>query len=129
LGKCSGITQAGTACKGIPIDGSQWCYAHHPDRTSERRRHGAKGGKRGGRGRPSAELARLQRHFEELAELVLSGEIERGVGAVVGQLLNGARACVRDGLAAREQEELIKRLEMLEEGLGRKNEGGGRWGA
>jgi hypothetical protein len=48
---------------------------------------------------------------------VLEGEIERGVGAVVGQLLNGARACVRDGLAAREQEELVTRLEALEEAL------------
>jgi hypothetical protein len=52
-----------------------------------------------------------------LAEDVLSGEIERGVGAVAGQLLNGARACVRDALAAREQEELIERLEALEEAL------------
>jgi hypothetical protein len=33
---------------------------------------------------------------------------------VAGQLLNGARACVRDGLAAREQEELLSRLEELE---------------
>jgi hypothetical protein len=49
--------------------------------------------------------------------MVLSGEVERGVGAVAGQLLNGARACVRDGLAAREQEELIGRLEALEEAL------------
>ncbi len=115
--KCSGITQAGTACKGIPIDGSQWCYVHHPDHAEERRRHGSRGGKRGGRGRPSVELARLQARFEELAEKVLSGEVERGVGAVVGQLLNGARACVRDGLAAREQEELIARMEQLEEAL------------
>ena len=36
------------------------------------------------------------------------------LGAVAGQLLNGARACVRDGLAAREQEELVERLEELE---------------
>ena len=115
MAKCPGITQAGTTCKGIPIDGSQWCHAHHPDRADERRRHGSKGGKRGGRGRPSAELARLQRRFEELAEGVLSGEVERGVGAVAGQLLNGARACVRDGLAAREQEDLVERLEALEE--------------
>jgi hypothetical protein len=130
LAQCSGITQAGTACKGIPIDGSQWCHAHHPDRTDERRRYGSKGGKRGGRGRPSAELARLQRRFEELAEAVLSGEVERGVGAVVGQLLNGARACVRDGQAAREQEELVARLESLEEALERKTGNGGRrWGA
>jgi hypothetical protein len=124
LAKCSGITQAGTACKGIPIDGSDYCYVHHPDRIEERRRHGSKGGKRGGRGRPSVELARLQGRFEELADKVLSGEIERGVGAVAGQLLNGARACVRDGLAAREQEELVARLESLEEQLERQQERG-----
>jgi|SRR5215203_6815726 hypothetical protein len=128
--KCSGITQAGTACKGIPIDGSQWCYVHHPDHVDERRRHGAKGGRRGGRGRPSVELARLQGRLEELADKVLAGEVERGVGAVVGQLLNGARACVRDSLAAREQEELVARLESLEEALETKTANGGRrWGA
>jgi hypothetical protein len=114
LAKCSGITQAGTACKGIPIAGSQWSYVHHPDHVAERRRYGAKGGKKGGRGRPSVELARLQARFEDLAERVLASEIERGVGAVVGQLLNGARACVRDSLAAREQEELEARIEALE---------------
>jgi type III secretion system FlhB-like substrate exporter len=49
--------------------------------------------------------------------MVLEGSVERGVGAVAGQLLNGARACVRDGLTAREQEELVERLEQLEMGL------------
>jgi hypothetical protein len=92
---------------------SEWCINHNPDHEQARRR-ASKGGKRGGRGRPSIELARLQGRFEELADKVLSGEVERGVGAVVGQLLNGARACVRDGLAAREQEELVGRLEELE---------------
>src|ERR687894_1478404 len=127
MAKCSGITQAGTTCKGIPIDGSQWCHAHHPDRMDQRRRHGYKGGKRGGRGRPSAELARLQRRFEELADMVLAGEVERAAGAVAGQLLNGARACVRDALAAREQEELVERLEVLEQSL--KNRKERTWGA
>ena len=117
MAKCSGITRAGTACKGVPIDSSQWCYVHHPDHAEERRRHGSRGGKRGGRGRPSGELARLQRRFEELADRVLDGSVERGVGAVAGQLLNGARACVRDGLAAKEQEELIERMEELEASL------------
>jgi hypothetical protein len=121
MAKCSGITRAGTACKGTPKDGSQWCYVHHPDHAEERRRHGARGGKRGGRGRPTSELARLQRRFEGLADMVLSGKVERAAGAVAGQLLNGARACVRDGLTAREQEELIARLEELESTLqGRK---------
>ena len=124
MAKCSGITQAGTACKGIPIDGSDYCYAHHPDRIEERRRHGSKGGKRGGRGRPSVELARLQGRFEDLAAKVLAGEIERGVGAVAGQLLNGARTWVRDALAAREHEEFACRLEALEEQLERQEKRG-----
>jgi hypothetical protein len=130
LAKCTGITRAGERCKGIAIDGSDYCYAHDPDRAEERRRNAHKGGKRGGRGRPSVELARLQGRFEELAEKVLSGDVERGIGAVVGQLLNGARSCVRDALSAREQEELVARLEALEEALERNSSGGGRrWGA
>lgn len=129
MAKCTGITRDGERCRGIALDGSDYCYAHDPDRAEERRRNAHKGGKRGGRGRPSVELARLQARFEELAEKVLAGEVERGVGAVVGQLLNGARACVRDGLAAREQEELVARLEALEEALERNSSGGYRRGA
>lgn len=115
--KCSAITQKGTACKARPIDGSAWCLSHHPDYTEKRKQYGSRGGKRGGRGRPSTELAKLQARFEELAEQVLAGEIDRGDGAVAGQLLGGARACLRDLLAAREQEELIARMEALEEQL------------
>jgi hypothetical protein len=128
LAKCTGITQAGTACKGIPIEGSDYCYAHDPAHADERRRHGSKGGKRGGRGRPVSELARLQVRFEELANKVLSGEVDRARAAVACQLLNGARACIRDGLTAREQEELIERLEALEGALEQKR-GGIQWGA
>jgi hypothetical protein len=129
MNKCSAITDKGARCKALPMRGEPYCYVHHPDHHEERRRHGHRGGKRGGRGRPSVELARLQARFEELAEKVLVGEVERGVGAVAGQLLNGARACVRDGLAAREQEELIERLEALESALERNNNGGYRRGA
>src|SRR5215212_2520647 len=127
MAKCSGITQAGTACKGIPIDGSQWCYVHHPELTEERKRHGKRGGHRGGRGRPVQELARLQARFEELAEGVLRGKVEKSVGAVVGQLLNGARACMATRLKAVEQEELIERLETLEQVAEHRK--GGVWGA
>jgi hypothetical protein len=126
---CSGIRADGGRCRAQAIGNSEWCFNHHPDYEEQRRRRASKGGKRGGRGRPSVELARLQARFEELAEKVLAGDIERGVGAVAGQLLNGARACVRDGLAAREQEELVARLEALEEALERSSGGGRRWGA
>jgi hypothetical protein len=123
---CSGIRADGSRCKAQAMRNSAFCIGHDPDQAEARRRRASKGGKRGGRGRPSVELARLQARFEGLAEKVLSGEIERGVGAVAGQLLNGARACVRDGLAAREQEELVARLESLEEALETKTGNGGR---
>jgi hypothetical protein len=126
---CSGIRADGGRCGAQAIRSSEYCVNHHPDYEDARRRRNSKGGKRGGRGRPSVELARLQARFEDLAEKVLSGDVERGVGAVAGQLLNGARACVRDALTAREQEELVARLETLEEGLERNNGGGRRWGA
>jgi hypothetical protein len=106
---------------------AEWCWSHHPDYEQARQRRASKGGKRGGRGRPTSELARLRDRFEELADKVLAGDIERADGAVAGQLLNGARACMRDALAAREQEELIERLEALEQQ--REQKGGHRWRA
>src|SRR5918998_2064173 len=129
MARCAAIKPNGERCKVVAIPDAEWCWSHHPDYEQARQRRASKGGKRGGRGRPSSELRRLQERFEDLAEKVLRGDVERGVGAVVGQLLNGARACVRDGLAAREQEELIARLEELEEGLESNNGGGRRWGA
>ena len=111
---CSGIRADGGRCGAQAIRSTEFCVNHHPDKVDTRRRRNSKGGKRGGRGRPVSELHRLQVRFEELADKVLSGEIDRGVGAVAGQLLNGARSCIRDGMAAREQEELIQRIEALE---------------
>ncbi len=120
---CSGIKADGGRCRAQAMRGSEWCIGHDPDQADARRRRASKGGKRGGRGRPSAELGRLGRRFEELADKVLTGEVERGVGAVAGQLLNGARACVRDRLVAHEQGELEERIAALE---GREPNGGGR---
>ena len=129
MARCAAIKPNGERCKVEAIPAEEWCWSHHPDHEEQRRRRASKGGRRGGRGRPSVELARLQARFEDLAEKVLAGDVERGVGAVVGQLLNSARACVRDTLAAREQEELVGRLEALEEALERNNSGGRRWRA
>ncbi len=124
---CSGIRADGGRCRAQAMRNSEWCIGHDPDQAEARRSRASKGGKRGGRGRPSSELARLQRRFEELADMVLAGEVERADGAVAGQLLNGARACVRDSLTAREQEEIIERMEQLEAGL--QAQKGSRYGA
>ncbi len=122
MAKCSGITRAGTACKGIPIDGSQWCYVHHPDHDQERRRHGARGGKRGGRGRPVAELAALRTENASLRDRLLDGELAPNVAAVAVQSLNTDARLVVAALKAREQEELVERLEELETLMQRQKE-------
>src|SRR5215212_447883 len=123
MAKCSGITQAGTACKGIPIDNSQWCYVHHPDHAQERRRHGSKGGKRGGRGRPVAELGALRDENHDIRRRLLEGELLPGVAAVAIQSLNTDIRAVATTLKAREQEELEGRLEELERVLESKKDG------
>jgi hypothetical protein len=113
LAKCSGITQAGTACRGIPIGDSQWCYAHHPDHQEERRRHGARGGKRAGRGRPTSELANIKGRLSDLADDVLAEHVDRGVAAVASQVLNVYLRAVSVELRVREVETLAREVEEL----------------
>jgi hypothetical protein len=127
LATCSAIARSGERCKGVAIDGSGLCYAHHPDHVESRRRAARRGGKRGGRGRPVAEISELKRRFEELAEDVLDGKLDRGDAAVVGQLLNYAVRALAVGLKAREQQELEERLEQLEALLDEKD-GARGWG-
>jgi hypothetical protein len=59
----------------------------------------------------------------------LSGEIERGVAAVVFQGYNALLKAVETERKIREQEEILERIERLEQAAA--NEGGreGRWGA
>jgi hypothetical protein len=128
LAKCAGITRSGAACKGIPIDGSQWCYVHHPDHADERRRHGSKGGKRGGRGRPVAELGALRDENADIRRRLLEGELQPNVAAVAVQSINTDIRAVGVVLKAREQEELIERLETLETAL-EQRKGERRYGA
>lgn len=127
MDKCSGITQAGTACKGIPIDNSSFCYVHHPDHVQERQRYGSKGGKRGGRGRPVAELGALRDENADIRRRLLEGELQPGVAAVAIQSLNTDIRTVATILKAKEQEELEERLSELERVVETKGEG--RWGA
>ena len=127
MAACSAIARSGERCKGVAIDGSGLCYAHHPDHAGARRRAARKGGKRGGRGRPVAEISELKQRFEELAEDVLDGKVDRADAAIVGQLWNYAVRSVAVGLKAREQQELEARLEQLEALLEQRDEARG-WG-
>ena len=129
---CGGIRADGGRCKAQAITDSQWCFSHHPDYEQARRRRASKGGKRGGRGRRShtqAELSEVKSILRALAGGVLKGTTDRQDAAVVGQLLNTVIRAVSVELKAREQLEVVERLEALEEALGARNKRSGRWGA
>jgi hypothetical protein len=128
LSRCTAIKPSGERCKGRAIEGSEWCWNHDPAHKDDHRRHGARGGKRGGRGRPVAELGALRVENAEIRERLLDGKLKPGVAAVAVQSINTDIRAVSAALKAKEQEELVERLESLEMALQRQK-GGRRWGA
>jgi hypothetical protein len=128
MSRCAAIKPNGERCKVEAIADAEWCWSHHPDYQQARRRRATKGGKRGGRGRPQAELAGIKQRLSELADDVLEGKQDKGVAAVASQVLNVYLRAVSVELKAREQLELIERLEALEEALDQRK-GGSRFGA
>ncbi len=117
MSPCSGIRADGGRCGAQAMRSSEFCIGHDPAKADERRRRASKGGKRGGRGRPQAELAGLKTRLSDLADDVLAGNVNRASAAVVGQLLNTIIRAVSVELKAREQLELEARLEELESAL------------
>ncbi len=123
---CAFIKPGGERCKATAMEGYDTCYGHRPDLAEERRRNASKGGKRGGRGRPGAELADLKRDVRKVIDDVLSGAVPQGSGAVALQGYNTLLRAAKVELDIREQTEFEERLEALERAGGDRR--GGRWG-
>ena len=119
---CGFIKPTGEVCKALPMKGEGWCYVHHPSYRERRRRDGSKGGKRGGRGRPVAELAALRAENADVRRRLLEGELLPNVAAVAVQSLNADARLVVAALKAREAEELEARIGELEAMMERQRE-------
>src|SRR5215217_3997365 len=128
MSTCSGIKSDGGRCKAQAMRNSEWCINHHPDYEQARRRRASKGGRRGGRGRPIAELGALRDENAEIRRGLLDGELLPNVAAVAVQSINTDIRAVGAAMKAREQEELVERLEGLEEAL-EQRKGEHRYGA
>jgi hypothetical protein len=126
MGRCAGIRADGGRCKAEAMPQAQWCWNHHPDYEQARRRRASKGGRRGGRGRPIAELGTLRDENSDIRSRLLEGELLPNVAAVAVQSINTDIRAVGATLKAREQEELIERLEALETVLDRRKREPGR---
>ena len=125
---CSGIRADDGRCQAQAMRNSEWCINHHPDYEQTRRRRASKGGKRGGRGRPIAELASLRDENADIRRRLLEGELLPNVAAVAVQSINTDIRAVGAAMKAREQEDLLERLANLEEALGHER-GSRSWGA
>jgi hypothetical protein len=122
--RCSGTKRDGGRCTAI-VSGSQtYCYQHDPARQAERKRNASKAA----RSKPSRELASIKQRLSDLADDVLEERTDKGVGAVVSQVLNVYLRAVSVELKVKEVEDLETRLEALEESLQRQK-GASRWGA
>ena len=131
MSRCAGIRADGGRCKAEAMPEAQWCWNHHPGEAYEqaRPRRASKGGKRGGRGRPQAELSDIKRRLSDLADDVLQGRQDKGVAAVGAQVLNVYLRAISVETKLKEQFELIGRLESLEEGLEQNKRGSSTWRA
>jgi hypothetical protein len=128
MSRCLGTKRDKSPCTVTVEPPQNYCWWHDPANAEVRKQAASKGGRRSGKGRPQTEIARISARIEGIAEGVLSGEIDSKRGAIAGQLLNYVLGGLRIGLQAREQEELIERLEALEEGIHEKKRSR-PWGA
>lgn len=115
---CAAIKTDGSRCKARAMQGSQWCFNHHPERSEQRRRNASKGGRRGGRGRPAGSgvegLRSIKDLLKGLTDDVISGEVGRATAIAANQLLNTSLRSLELERRWKETEELEGRLEALE---------------
>jgi predicted RNA-binding Zn ribbon-like protein len=111
--RCAGTKRDNSLCTATVEPPQRFCWWHDPANADKRRRAASKAGK----SKPSKELAGIKQRLSELADDVLEGRQDKGVAAVASQVLNVYLRAVSVELKAREQLELVERLEALEESL------------
>src|SRR5215210_1225653 len=125
MARCAGFKPDGTPCERIVDDRYTYCYSHDPSRKEQRRRAASKAS----RAKPGSEVAELKSKLAKLYEDTRGGKCPTGVGQVCATIagvqlkvldleLREREVIVREGelqLKAKEQEELVARLEQLEE--------------
>ena len=117
--KCSAITNDGKSCKGKPIQGSEWCFSHHPELAEKRRQ----GQQRGGEGKRTDARARKQFRSASLdpADIhgLLSSALVKVSEAQMHPATGTALATMAKALVAIEESSMLQqRLEELERRAG-----------
>ena len=109
--QCRAIKADGSRCMTSVKPGVEWCYNHDPARAEDRRRNAS----RAGRSRPNHEIASLKSQLQGVADGVLDGSTDPKRGAVAVQALSAMIRAIEQQRRIREQEEILERLDQLEE--------------
>lgn len=128
--RCAAITRAGEKRCRLEATHGSYCYQHSPETAEERRRNARRGGRAGGNGRAGiSELVEIKADVRTVIQDVLSGRIERAIGAVAFQGYNTLLKAVETERRVKETEELEERLAEIERRLGQAQERDQRKGA
>jgi hypothetical protein len=122
MNRCPGTKRDNSPCTVSVEPPKTYCWWHDPANAETRKQAASRGGRRAGRGRPIAELGTLRDENADIRRRLLEGDLLPNVAAVAVQSINTDIRAVGASLKAKEQEELVERLEALEEALQRKGE-------
>jgi hypothetical protein len=110
--KCLAKTKSGKPCKAMPLEDSDYCFAHEPMLAEKRARWRSEGGKRSGKKALLAEAARVQSP-EQVKELLARtveglqrGDVDPRTANAVGYLCNLLLKAIKETDTARRLEEL-----------------------
>ena len=123
--RCAAITQAGGRCKAVATEGS-YCWNHAPETVEARKQRASRGGRAGGNGRTSglSETAEAKRYIRGLVSKLLKGEVGRDTATASFMGLNVLARFLELERRIREQDEVLERIEALED-LEEQRRGGG----
>lgn len=124
MNRCLGTKRDNSPCTVTVEPPQTYCWWHDPANADKRKQAAVRGGKRGGRGRPQAELVNIKQRLSDLADDVLKEKVDKGVAAVASQILNVYLRSIELERKIKETDELEARLEALEQ-----QKGGSRWPA
>ena len=122
--KCSATKADGTPCERLIDASAIYCYSHDAERAEQRKRNASKAAKSKG---PTGELGEVKRQLRDIADDVLSGDLDKGRGSIASQILGTWLRAVEVERKVLEQEQLLERLEALEQAT--QTNGRRPWGA
>ena len=108
---CAGIKRDGGRCTATVEPPQQYCFWHDPANADKRRRAASKGGK----GKASSETRDIRRLADDLTERALRGDLEPPVVHAVVALQNIKLRAIEQERKVKELEDVLVRIEALEE--------------